>query len=46
MHAPHWLVSQPMWVPVSFSSSRKKWTSSVRGSSVAATLPAVHGKAD
>jgi len=32
VQAPHWLVSQPTWVPVSPSSSRRKWTSSIRGS--------------
>src|SRR5690242_834309 len=31
-HAPHWLVSQPTWVPVSPRVSRKNWTRSVRGS--------------
>ena len=29
VHAPHWLVSQPTWVPVSPRSSRRNWTSSV-----------------
>src|SRR6267378_5097646 len=32
VHAPHWLVSQPTCVPVSPSSSRRKWTSNIRGS--------------
>jgi len=32
VHAPQWLVSQPMWVPVSRSSSRMKSTSNTRGS--------------
>ena len=31
-HAPHWLVSQPICVPVSRRVSRRKSTSSVRGS--------------
>src|SRR3954468_23761980 len=31
-HAPHWLVSQPTWVPVRRSCSRTNCTSSVRGS--------------
>ena len=30
--APHWLVSQPTWVPVSRKCSRRSCTSSVRGS--------------
>src|SRR5277367_438847 len=30
--APHWLVSQPTWVPARFRFSRKSWTSSVRSS--------------
>src|SRR5579872_4112922 len=30
VQAPHWVVSHPTWVPVSPSSSRRKWTSSVR----------------
>src|SRR5258708_396500 len=32
VHAPHWLVSQPTCVPVSPSTSRRKWTRSNRGS--------------
>src|SRR5215813_7571415 len=32
VQAPHWLVSQPTWVPVRPASSRMKWTSSKRGS--------------
>src|SRR5262245_52289347 len=32
VHAPHWLVSQPMWVPVRPSVSRRKWTSRSLGS--------------
>ena len=32
VHAPHWLVSQPILVPVSDSSFRSACTSSVRGS--------------
>src|ERR1700722_827022 len=32
--APHWLVSQPTWVPVSPRISRRNWTSKVRGSTV------------
>ena len=35
VHAPHWLVSQPTWVPVKFNCSRRKWTSSIRGSTCA-----------
>ena len=39
-HAPHWLVSQPIWVPVRQSRSRSNCTSSVRGSTSAdAVLP-------
>src|SRR3546814_8103612 len=30
--APHWLVSQPTWVPVMPRMSRRSWTRSVRGS--------------
>src|ERR1700739_4146078 len=30
--APHWLVSQPIWVPVRLRLSRKRCTSSVRSS--------------
>src|ERR1051325_11057764 len=38
--APHWLVSQPTWVPVRPSCSRSSCTSSVRPSTVAeAGLP-------
>src|SRR5215831_17156361 len=33
--APHWLVSQPTWVPVMPRCSRRNWTSNVRAS----TLP-------
>lgn len=32
VQAPQWLVSQPMCAPVRFISSRRKWISSVRGS--------------
>ena len=32
VHAPHWLVSQPIFVPVRLVTSRMKWTSSSRGS--------------
>src|SRR5688572_9272601 len=35
VHAPHWLVSHPTWVPVRLSCSRRKCTSSVRGSTCA-----------
>src|SRR5438477_5743731 len=35
--APHWEVSQPTWVPVSRRFSRRNWTSSVRGSTLALT---------
>ena len=37
VQAPHWLVSQPTWVPVSRSFSRRRSTSSVRGSTSAWT---------
>src|SRR3954471_3384223 len=36
--APHCDVSQPTWVPVRPSSSRRKWTSRVRSSTVLRTL--------
>src|SRR5271156_4432364 len=36
--APHWLVSQPTWVPVRPSFSRNSWTSNVRGSTSAEAL--------
>ena len=36
VQAPQWVVSQPMWVPVSLSSSRIRWTRSVRDSTSAA----------
>src|SRR6204780_748899 len=36
--APHWLVSQPTWVPVSPRISRRNWTSKVRGSTVPDTF--------
>src|SRR5438093_12063758 len=32
VHAPHWLVSQPILVPVRPATSRRKWTSRSRGS--------------
>src|ERR1700712_5784322 len=35
--APHWLVSQPTWVPVKLRFSRSSWTSSVRSSTSADT---------
>ena len=35
VHAPHWLVSQPTWVPVRSRCSRRKCTSSSRGSTSA-----------
>src|ERR1700712_3626691 len=35
--APHWLVSQPTWVPVRFRFSRKRWTRRVRSSTSADT---------
>src|SRR3954465_15851202 len=35
--APHWEVSQPTWVPVSRRFSRRNWTSSARGSTLALT---------
>ena len=31
VHAPHWLVSHPTWVPVSSRCSRSAWTSRVLG---------------
>ena len=40
VHAPHWLVSHPTWVPVRLRCSRRKCTRSVRGSTCALrTLP-------
>ena len=41
VQAPHWLVSQPTCVPVRPSCSRRKCTSSVRGSTSPVTLLAV-----
>src|SRR5229473_4698005 len=35
--APHWLVSQPTWVPVRFRWSRRRWTRRVRSSTSAET---------
>src|SRR3569833_4608553 len=35
--APHWLVSQPTWVPVRFSCSRSRCTSRVRSSASTTT---------
>src|SRR3954462_871545 len=35
--APHWLVSQPTWVPVRFRFSRSRWTRRVRSSTSAET---------
>src|SRR5215510_4391044 len=35
--APHWLVSQPTWVPVRFRFSRKRWTRRVRSSTLTET---------
>src|ERR1700755_3160646 len=35
--APHWLVSQPTWVPVSRRFSRRNCTNRVRGSTLAVT---------
>ena len=46
VHAPQLLVSQPMWVPVSPRSSRRKWTSSRRGSTSASCDRAVDGDRD
>src|SRR5215218_5407577 len=37
MQAPHWLVSQPTWVPVRFRFSRSRWTRRVRSSTSAET---------
>ena len=39
VHAPQFEVSQPTCVPVRFSCSRRKWTSSVRGSTSAVRGP-------
>ena len=36
VQAPQWVVSQPMWVPVSRNWSRIRWTRSVRDSTEAA----------
>ena len=42
VQAPQWLVSQPMCAPVSPISSRRKWISSMRGSTSASTaLPLI-----
>src|SRR5262249_1227235 len=38
VHAPQWLVSQPIWGPVRCSCSRRKWMSSVRGSTSSSTF--------
>src|SRR5262249_9301590 len=38
VQAPQWLVSQPICGPVSCSCSRKKWMSSVRGSTSSSTF--------
>src|SRR5512145_3050289 len=35
VQAPQWVVSQPMWVPVSRNTSRIRWTSRRRGSTSA-----------
>src|SRR5690606_29709709 len=37
VHAPHWAVSQPTWVPVSLRCSRSAWTSSVWGAASTVT---------
>jgi hypothetical protein len=37
VQAPHCAVSQPTWVPVSCSVSRRNWTSNVRESTVLVT---------
>ena len=34
VQAPHWDVSQPTCAPVRLRCSRRKWTSSIRGSTV------------
>src|SRR6476620_4214752 len=36
--APHWLVSQPTWVPVRFRFSRRRWTRRVLSSTSAETV--------
>src|SRR5882724_2733809 len=42
VQAPHWLVSQPIWVPVRLRFSRSRWTRSVRSSTSAETaLPLI-----
>src|SRR5262249_4339034 len=38
VQAPHWLVSQPTCVPVSPSTSRRKWTRRTRGSTERVSL--------
>src|SRR3954470_13172859 len=38
VQAPQWLVSQPICGPVRLSCSRRKWISSVRGSTSASTF--------
>src|SRR5262249_34662977 len=35
VHAPQWVVSHPMWVPVRRSTSRSRWTRRSRGSTSA-----------
>src|SRR5512134_1791268 len=37
VHAPQWLVSQPIWLPVRSSRSRRVWISSSRASTRAST---------
>src|SRR5262245_50627005 len=38
VHAPQWLVSQPMCDPVRLSCSRRKWITNMRGSTKASTF--------
>ena len=45
VQAPQWVVSQPMWVPVSRKSSRSRWTSSRRDSTSRLAGGAVDGDA-
>ncbi len=46
VHAPQLLVSQPMCVPVSPKTSRRRWTSRRRGSTSASLRLAVDGEVD
>ena len=46
VQAPHWLVSQPTWVPVRSRSSRSTWTRSRLGSTSTSRVLAVHLERD